>query len=278
MAYRLQQSQDNLEQEKHKAEQALQSKRDLIANVSHELRTPVSTIRAHVDWLLLTAEQTRLAAADAGSTPLDRQELFNYLDIIERETVRLSALIEDLLDLSRIESQGPALAVEAVDVAALITEITHSLGLMAQRERKIKITLDLTEPLPSARADRTRLSLVLLNLTRNALNYTPAGGIISIGAAQADLSHVALWVADTGIGIAPAELPHVFERFYRTDASRSRHTGGAGLGLAIVRAQVEAMGGTIEVESVVDEGSKFTVRLPLAETGVSAELLQNPKT
>ena len=268
MAYRLQQSQVNLEQEKHKAEQALQDKRDLIANVSHELRTPVSTIRAHVDWLLLSAEGMRSAtgpAADAGSSPLDSKELYNYLDIIERETVRLGAMIEDLLDLSRIESHGPTVGVEAVDLIGLIGEVKQALGLMAQRERKIKIWLDLPTSLPAACADRTRLMQVLLNLTRNAVNYTPPGGIVSIGASQTDPTHVTLWVADTGIGIASDELSRVFERFYRSDASRSRNTGGAGLGLAIVKALVEAMGGTIAVESVVGEGSKFSVTLPVAK-------------
>ncbi len=272
MAYRLQQSQTSLEQEKRKAEQALKYKRDLVANVSHELRTPVTTIRAHIDWLLQQAEQINVpASADSGSdSPLEPQELYNYLDIIGRETQRLSALIEDLLDLSRIETGGQTLQLAPVEVATLVTNVQQALGLMAQRERKIKITLDLAPGLPPILADRQRLEQVLLNLTRNAINYTPAGGIISIGAAQTGPAQVALWVADTGIGIAPDELQQVFERFYRSDTSRSRNTGGAGLGLAIVKTLVEAMNGTIEVESVLGEGSKFTVTLPVLPPKIPA--------
>lgn len=273
MARQLQHSQSSLEKEKRKAEQALQTKRELVASVSHELRTPVSTIRAHVDWLLLAAEETRPGqpSADAGHLAgADERQLYQYLEIIGRETERLSALIEDLLDLSRIEERGPAVQIDRVQVAEVVQEVKQVLGLMAQRERKVTITLDLAPDLPLVMADRTRLGQVLLNLTRNAINYTPMGGIISIGAVQVGPEQIELWVADTGIGIAPEELDRIFERFYRSDASRSRNTGGAGLGLAIVKSLVEAMGGTIRVESVPGEGSKFTVNLPLAPTSVQS--------
>lgn len=266
MAQRLEESQDNLAREKAKAEKALQTKRELVANVSHELRTPVSTIRGHVDWLLMTAEQRRdHSAADAGSANSNENEseLYQYLDIIGRETERLSAMIEDLLDLSRIES-SLSVKLEAVRETELVSEIKQALGPIAQRERKIVLTTDLTPDLPPVLADPTRLSQVITNLTRNAINYTPTGGIVSIGAALDGPDQVAVWVADTGVGIPAQELDLIFERFYRSDASRSRNTGGAGLGLAIVKALVEAMGGTITVESLVGEGSKFTVKLPVA--------------
>lgn len=265
MAQSLQESQASLAQEKEIAEQALQTKQELVANVSHELRTPVSTIRAHVDWLLTTAKNREYAIAfDGGtaSTETDR-DLYQYLAIIERETERLSAMIDDLLDLARVEANQTSLMLEAVDLTTVAQEVKQSLGLMAQRERKILLTLDLASNLPLVKADGQRLLQILLNLTRNAINYTPAGGIVSIGAAITDPEKVAIWVADTGMGIAPEELSRIFERFYRSDASRSRHTGGAGLGLAIVKTLVEAMGGTITAESVLDEGSKFTVILPI---------------
>lgn len=282
MAYRLKESQTSLAREKQKAEEALQTRRELVANVSHELRTPVSTIRAHVDWLLMALEEERArlnqvqkvaASPKSPEYPLQEQalvkgveaeELRQYLEIIERETERLGSMIEDLLDLSRVEAQGLIVQLGPVDLAELADEVKQRLGQVAQRERKITLVLDIAPNLPPALADRTRLEQVVENLTRNAINYTPAGGIISLGARQSDANHVSLWVADTGMGIAPEELERVFERFYRTDASRSRHTGGAGLGLAIVKTLVEAMGGAIEAESVVGEGSKFTVTLPVA--------------
>ena len=272
MAARLQESQANLEQEKRTAESALQARRELVANVSHELRTPVSTIRAHVDWLLLAAESTAnppggngAAGEDAAGTPhLRPGDLQQYLAIIESETQRLSLLIEDLLDLSKMEAQGPAIQLEPVTVADLAGEVKRMLGAPAQRDRRVTLTLDLAPDLPPIYADRARLGQVLVNLARNAVNYTPAGGIISIGAALADAGHVAVWVADTGIGIPPEDWERIFDRFYRNDTSRSRHTGGAGLGLAIVKTLVEAMHGTIAVESVSGEGSKFTVTLPVA--------------
>lgn len=266
MAQNLQENQASLAHEKEIAEQALQTKRELVANVSHELRTPVSTIRAHVDWLLSTAKNREYAAAvDGGFVPTEPDsDLYQYLDIIGRETERLSLLIDDLLDLARVEVSQTTMELQPVDVPTIVQEVRQSLGLMAQRERKIVLTLDLAPDLPLALADRTRLLQILLNLTRNAINYTPAGGIVSIGAANAEANQVAIWVADTGMGIAPEDLERVFERFYRSDASRSRHTGGAGLGLAIVKTLIEAMGGTITVESVLNEGSKFTVTLPIA--------------
>lgn len=271
MAQRLQESQTNLEQEKQVAEQALQTKRDLVANVSHELRTPVSTIRAHVDWLLSVATETQPLEAEADTNSrvtlvqADDTELYQYLEIIGREAERLSAIIEDLLDLSQVEARRIKVELGAVSVAEVAQEIKQALGLMAQRERKITLILDLAPDLQPVWADRNRLTQILTNLTRNSINYTPAGGLVSIGAMMDGPHKVAVWVADTGMGIPTADLNRVFERFYRTDASRSRNTGGAGLGLAIVKALVEAMGGTITVESVENEGSKFTVILPTVE-------------
>jgi len=120
--------------------------------------------------------------------------------------------------------------------------------------------------MPPALADRQRLEQVLLNLTRNAISYTPDGGIVSLRLSQPDARWLALDVADTGIGIPPQELQHVFERFYRTDASRARSSGGFGLGLAIVHDLVQAMGGTVRVASTVGEGSQFSVLLRVAQT------------
>lgn len=259
MAERLQESQAQLAREKETVERTLALRRELIANVSHELRTPVSTIRAHVEWLLEAAAREDAPDADRMT------DLRRYLPIIDAQTERLGKLIDELLDLSRLESAGMPIKREAVDVGEVIRSVQEMLASVALRERKIKLTSDTVADLPPVPADRERLEQVLVNLTRNAIYYTPAGGIVSLGAACCGPSQIAVWVADTGMGIPAEDLDRVFERFYRTDASRSRNTGGAGLGLAIVRALVEAMGGTITVESVVGEGSRFTVRLPLAD-------------
>ena len=138
---------------------------------------------------------------------------------------------------------------------------------LARRERQVTLTRSIPPDLPLVLADRQRLMQVLLNLVRNAITYTPAGGIVSISLERSDATQVALIVADTGMGIPPEELERVFERFYRTDASRARSTGGFGLGLAIVRDLVTAMGGSISAESTVGEGSRFRLLLHVAPIG-----------
>jgi two-component system sensor histidine kinase BaeS len=135
---------------------------------------------------------------------------------------------------------------------------------LARRERQVTLTRGVQRGLPTALADRQRLVQVLLNLVRNAVAYTPEGGIVAVTAERGDAGRVAFAVVDTGVGISSEDLPHVFERFYRADPSRTRASGGFGLGLAIVRDLVKAMGGAVEVESQVGEGTRFRVLLPAA--------------
>lgn len=236
--------------ERARAEQADQTRRELIVSVSHELRTPISSIRGHTESLL-TPEGQRLP----------EEERQKYLGIVARESERLGALVDDLLALARADSGELKLAIRPVSVEEVITEAHESLAPLAARERQVTLVRNVAPGLPPVMADRDRLVQVLLNLMRNAITYTPEGGIVSIAATQVDPSHVVLSVSDTGSGIAPADLPHVFDRFYRTDASRSRATGGFGLGLSIVRDLVEAMGGTVSVSSTLGEGSQFWVTL-----------------
>ena len=238
-----------------KAERSEQSRRELIVNVSHELRTPIASIRGHVESLQMAAEQNPSQASTEQSA---------YLEIVQREADRLSALIDDLLALARAEAGELRLDITRGQAGEVVEEIYQTLAPLARRERQITLVRNAPANLPPVLADRQRLMQVLLNLVRNAITYTPAGGIVSLMLEQADAGHVAITVADTGIGIPPEDLERVFDRFYRTDASRARATGGFGLGLSIVRDLVNAMGGSISVSSTVGEGSQFRVLLRVA--------------
>lgn len=264
------------------AERAEQSRRELIVNVSHELRTPTASIRGHVESLLIALDEgagpdgvaaggpgagTPPQGVAPGAIPLAPEELRNYLTIVHRETERLGALVDDLLSLARAEADELRLELVPVPAGEVIEEVYQSLAPLARRERQVTLVRDLPPELPPVLADRQRLSQVLLNLVRNAITYTPAGGIVSLGVERppAGGAYLTLVVADTGVGIAPEELERVFDRFYRTDSSRARVSGGFGLGLSIVRDMVTAMGGSVGAESTEGEGSKFRVTLRVAE-------------
>ena len=224
-------------------------RRDFVANVSHELRTPVTAI-------LSASETLGDVLASEGSSTKD------FMDIITRNAARLHALIEDLLDLSRIESRGHALELETLRVGEVVA---HVITLFTPRalERDITLTAADLGSMPVVRADRRRLEQILSNLIDNALKYVSPGGTVHLDAVP-EGRMLRLRVRDTGVGIAPRHLPRLFERFYRVDAGRSRELGGTGLGLSIVKHLVEAQGGQVHVESEVGHGSTFSVTLPLA--------------
>lgn len=252
------------EQEYARAERSDQSRRELIVNVSHDLRTPIASIRGHIESLQMAKEQQDGAPAS--------HEERAYLDIVQRETERLSDLVDDLLSLARADAGELRLDLGPVAADGVVEEVAQALTPLAWRERQVTLVQNIPPGLPLVLADRQRLGQVLLNLVRNAITSTPAGGIVSLSLELADAGHLALTVSDTGVGIAPQDLERIFERFYRADASRTRATGGFGLGLAIVRDLVQAMGGTITVESVVGEGSRFRVLLRLAAPTISQQL------
>lgn len=241
-------------QEQAKAARAEQSRHELIMNVAHDLRTPVASIRGHLEALQYASEES------TNHLP-DPVILNSYLTIAYRETLRLGSLVEDLLSLERQDSHQLRVQITAIDVGLLLEEIHQAMMPLAKRERQISILCQIPAKLPPVQADRQRLAQVLQNLIRNAITYTPDGGIIALSLRAIDNDYVALEVADTGIGIAPEEQDKIFERFYRTDTSRTRASGGFGLGLAIVRDFVTAMGGTITVQSTPGEGSCFQILL-----------------
>ncbi len=243
------------------AERSDQKRHELIVNVSHELRTPIASIRGHVESLQIALDRN-----ESGVNAAPPAELRNYLGIIGREAERLGTLVDELLSLARAEAGELKVEVAPVDAVGVVEEVWGALAPLAKRDRQIIVVRDVAPGVPQVLADRQRLSQVLLNLVRNAIAYTPAGGIVSISLRQESPDRVVLAVADTGIGIPQEEIDRIFERFYRTDGSRARTSGGFGLGLAIVRDFVTAMGGTVEVTSAVGEGSTFTVNLRTAAT------------
>ena len=223
-----------------------QSRRDLVANVSHELKTPIAAIRAHLENLLDGVEQPDPKT----------------LQVMLTQTERLSRLIEQLLELSRLESGELPLLREETPLAPLVTQVLSEIEV-ARSDRGVVVESALPIDLPPVDADRERVHQVLFNLVDNAVRFTPSGGAVTVSA-QRHNGSVEIRVADTGVGIPPEHLPRLFERFYRADPARSREDGGTGIGLAIARSVVEAHGGHIRAESELGEGSVFTFDLPVA--------------
>lgn len=248
MAARLAERERALLVEKERAEQLLQGNRRLVANVSHELRTPLTTLRGYLEAL----EQSHGAQLPG-----------HDLQVIQGEVQRLTGLIDDLFTLARADEQRLPLSIAPVDVASTVRSLVATLAPLARREREIEVVAAVPLNVPPVLADQTRLEQVLLNLAQNALRYTPPGGIVAFES-SVGVGTVTISVADTGVGIEQDELALIFERFYRGDASRARETGGAGLGLALVRELVVAMGGSVAVSSEVGRGSRFSITLPVA--------------
>ena len=241
------------EAEQARADSADKSRRELVVNASHELRTPVASLRGHLDSLNNPDRKPRLDP-----------EAREYVAIMSNEVRRLSSLVDDVLSLARADAGELRLELRPLRAEEVARQVCATLAPLARQERSQELIETSEEGLPLVVGDRDRLAQVLTNLVRNAINYTPDGGIISVAAAQAG-ADVALTVSETGIGIPPDELEHVFERFYRADQSRSRESGGSGLGLAIVRDLLSAMGATISVESKQGEGSSFRILLRAAQ-------------
>ncbi|MGQ9567790.1 MAG: ATP-binding protein [Anaerolineae bacterium] len=223
-------------------------RRDFIANVSHELRTPLASLKALVETLRDAALEDPPAAR-------------RFLDQAEAEVDALAQMVQELLELSRIESGQVPLKVRPVDVADVIVPPAERLRSLAERAG-LHMAFDLPEGLPPVLADPERLGQVVTNLVHNAIKFTPAGGRIRITARQVGRA-VQVSVEDTGVGIPAEDLDRIFERFYKAD--RSRSGGGTGLGLAIAKHIVQAHGGRIWAQSAEGRGSTFFFTLPVAD-------------
>ncbi len=222
-------------------------RRALIGDVAHELRTPLTTIKGYLEGLV------------DGVLPPERE---TYL-LICQEANRMSRLIDDLQELSRVEAGAYELHLRPLTVRALVETAVRRLEPQFG-EKGVALHVALDDRLPRVMVDRDRMLQVLTNLLGNALHYTPRGGEVTVRAYRAG-SEVAIVVSDTGMGIPPEHLPHIFQRFYRVDKSRSRMGGGTGIGLTIAKHLVEAHGGRIWAESPgKGQGSTFTFTLPVA--------------
>lgn len=255
MAESLQQAQGALRAERDAVATLLDDRRALIAAVSHELRTPVATVRGYLE--------SALTHWDGAPPPTLRHDL----EIMTAETERLHRLIDDLFTLSRAEIDRLPLTIEPTAVGPLLQRVAETAAPLAWERGRVDVLAKAPDGLPPARADADRLEQAVRNLVANAVRHTPPGGVVLLTAERGQ-REVVIRVNDTGEGIAAADLPHIWDRFYRGTRASEAHDGqdreGAGLGLALVKELTEAMGGTIAVTSVPGEGSCFSLRLPIA--------------
>jgi signal transduction histidine kinase len=215
--------------------------------VSHDLRTPLASIRAMIE-----------AVNDGVVT--DSQTVDRYLSAVQVEVTRLGSLIDDLFELSRLEAGALRLQLEAGSVRDLLSDTLRVLQPQAT-QKGLRISGQVDSELPPVVMDSARIQRVLYNLVQNAIRHTPERGVIVLAAQEED-SHVRVDVVDSGEGVAPSDLPHIFDRFYRGEKSRARGMGGTGLGLAIAKGLVEAHGGRIWVQNLPGRGARFSFILP----------------
>ena len=235
-------------------------RRDFVANVSHELKTPVGA-------LSLLAE----AAAEAADDP---EAVRRFAGRMQQEAARLSQLVNELIDLSRLQSDDPLSHATVVDVRALVADAADRVRTTANAKR-IELKVAISEDDLVVFGDGEQLTQALRNLLDNAVSYSPEGTHVTVSARHGD-GVVELHVADQGIGIPERDLERIFERFYRVDAARSRITGGTGLGLSIVKHVAQNHGGQVSVWSVEGAGSTFTLRLPTPDSFDLGELESAP--
>lgn len=221
-------------------------RRDFVASISHDLRTPIAIIRGNIDAQLRDPDEGTPAPAEA-------------FRAIEHEAVTLGKLVDDLFTLSRLEEAALPMALQAVDLGELVEDAVRGMRPYALKVSRVSVNAVIPDSASMVEGDPTRLTQIVNNLLHNAVRHTPEGGIVVAEVAPGvDSSTVVLTVRDTGVGIAPEDLPKIFDRFYQGESVRS---GGAGLGLSIVKQLVEIQGGTVGAASEPGEGTVITVTL-----------------
>jgi signal transduction histidine kinase len=235
-------------------EAAFARQKRFVADVSHELRTPLTGLGGSLEMLLF------------GAANDDEEVTHHLMSGMYAEVERMQRLVVDLLVLTRLDEGRLKLRLTPVEVSPLLADVCTQMQSQVHGQ---SLTYQVPPGLPALRGDADHLRRVLLNIVENALKFTPAGGCVELRAANENQGWVMLEIQDTGAGIPSEALPHVFERFYRADSSRTRqasHIGGSGLGLSLARELVEAHGGTIAISSRVDQGTTVTLRLPVHNT------------
>jgi signal transduction histidine kinase len=221
---------------------------ELLADISHEIRSPLARIQSDAEILI--------------DRQITKEEMVQHLKAICEEVRNIDQLIEDLSMLTRLEQNQVELTIEPASLADVLRQEIAKFHLQME-EKKIMLTLDIPDHIPLVMMDAMRIGQVISNLLMNSLRYTPEGGKVEIGA-QKKNGMVEVWVKDSGPGIPQDAIPYIFDRFYRVDRSRSRVTGGRGLGLAIARQFVKAHKGEIRAESEIGKGTSITFSLPVA--------------
>ena len=225
-------------------------RREFVANVSHELRTPLAIFQGYLENLL-------------DNPTLPRAELVGILEVLKKHSTRLNALVEDLLIIARLESRKETLNFELIEPRGLIDDVVADWRIRADK-KEIKLSGRCDPNTPEFEADAFRIEQVMNNLVENALKYTESGGTVCVRGSASPVG-IEIRVDDTGTGITPQDLPHIFERFYRADKARSREQGGTGLGLSIVKHIAQLHGGSVHAESTYGKGTSIMLRLPLTQ-------------
>lgn len=225
------------------------ARREFVANVSHELRTPLTNIRSYTETLLDAA----------GDIPLDTEKQF--LGVISSESERMARIVTDLLTLSKLDYGRMELRMTRFSLSELLKKVANAMKLTAENSGH-EMIVEAPDSLPDIVADRERIEQVVVNILSNAVKYTPAGGHVRLAACMVGTNRVRITVEDDGVGIPAADVPRLFERFYRVDKARSRAAGGTGLGLAIAKEIVEQHEGKIALASEYGKGTTVTIVLP----------------
>jgi len=225
-------------------------RREFVANVSHELRTPLTSIKSYTETLLEGALD-------------DRETAERFLGVVNSEADRMTRLVKDLLQLSRLDNQQMQMKMSMFKFEELIKSTVEKIQIEAQNKQQLLECFTIGE-IPEIIADRDRIEQVAVNIISNAIKYTPEGGTITVYIGRM-FNDVYIKVVDNGIGIPPQDLPRIFERFYRVDKARSREMGGTGLGLSIAKEIVEVHGGSVAINSEKDLGTEVVVKLPIEQ-------------
>jgi two-component system sensor histidine kinase VicK len=224
-------------------------RKEFVANVSHELRTPLTTIRSYTETLLDGAVE-------------DKEYTVNFLKVINSESERMTRLVKDLLQLSKLDYDKMEWNMKKLNIKNILKDCAQKMEISAKQKNQ-SITFEADENMPEINGDKDRIEQVFINIISNAIKYTPEGGSIHIRAEVKDTG-IEARIKDTGIGIPKEDLPRLFERFYRVDKARSRMMGGTGLGLSIANNIVEAHKGSIRIESENGKGTEVILNFPAA--------------